>query len=223
MIYDDIFTCDFTSDPSEYGLTDGELEIYVDCASCNSETAHRKLACTSTKYTDKNNNYFRTDYYYIIICQGCKNINFCHISEDDNNSSLRLYPSRIAGQKELKDAHLLPHGVFTIYRETHAALNNSLHVVAGIGIRAILEAVCKDKGVKGRNLKARITQFKNMGITTTSGEEILHGLRFLGNKSAHEVKAHSVSELGVALEVIEHLLLGVYILPTKAAILSKNT
>ncbi len=84
MIYDEIFTCDFNDDHSNYDLSEEDLELFVDCASCNSETAHRKLACTSTKYSDADNDYKRTDYYYIIMCKGCKSVNFCHISEDDN-------------------------------------------------------------------------------------------------------------------------------------------
>jgi hypothetical protein len=46
--------------------------------------------------------------------------------------------------------------------------------------------------------------------------EILHDLRFMGNKAAHEVKAHSTQELNLAFDVVEHLLKTVYILPEQA-------
>lgn len=39
----------------------------------------------------------------------------------------------------------------------------------------------------------------------------------MGNKAAHEAKANSEAELGIALDVVEHLLRGVYILLKRAA------
>ncbi|WP_305800612.1 hypothetical protein, partial [Thiolapillus sp.] len=38
-------------------------------------------------------------------------------------------------------------------------------------------------------------------------------LRTLGNEAAHEVKPHNNATLTLALDVIDHLLKGVYILP----------
>jgi hypothetical protein len=38
----------------------------------------------------------------------------------------------------------------------------------------------------------------------------------MGNLAAHEVKEHTVEELSVAMDVIEHLLAGVYVMPEKA-------
>lgn len=222
MKYDKIFICDFV-DLENSDLTREDLEIYVDCSSCNSETTHTKHTCVSTEYVDDENKYSREDIFYTIQCLGCKTISFCHIVEEDGNYIQTLYPSRIAGQKELDDSHLLPHGIYKIYRETHASINNSLYVLAGIGIRAIIEAICKDKNVPGNNLEVKISKMKELGFTTSSGETILHNLRFLGNKAANEIKAHNLTELRVALEVIDHLLLGVYILPIKTKVLGENT
>jgi hypothetical protein len=219
MAYDELFTCDFRDGINSENLSLEDLEFFVDCSSCNAETAHTKLVYAGTTFNDKDNQYEREDLYFTIQCLGCKTISFCHMVEENNNFSQRLYPNRIAGQKELNDAYLLPNGVFNIYREIHASINNSLHVVAGIAIRAIIEAICKDKDISGRTLKDKITKMREAGLTTGSGEEILHNLRFLGNKAAHEIKAHSLIELKVALEVIDHLLLGVYILPIKTKIL----
>jgi hypothetical protein len=55
-----------------------------------------------------------------------------------------LYPSRIAGQAPLRDAHLLPHRLYRIYMETHQALSSNMPILAGIGLRAIIETVCED-------------------------------------------------------------------------------
>lgn len=46
-----------------------------------------------------------------------------------------------------------------------------------------------------------------------SGAAILHKIRSLGNAAAHEVKPHSNKQLALAMDIIEHLLKDVYILP----------
>jgi hypothetical protein len=55
------------------------------------------------------------------------------------------------------------------------------------------------------------------GAVAAAGAEILHGLRIMGNEAAHEVKPHVVNDLHVAMNVIEHALQGIYILPAQAA------
>jgi hypothetical protein len=165
-----------------------------------------------------------------VQCQGCKAVSYCHefrCSEDreyneetgkvEIQPTQKIYPSRIAGRPELDGSYELPHGLYRIYKETHAALCNKLTILAGIGIRAIVEAVCTEKSASGKDLAARINSLVTLGLTTPDGAKILHSLRIMGNKAAHEAKANSELELGIALDVIEHLLRGVYILPHRAA------
>ena len=44
----------------------------------------------------------------------------------------------------------------------------------------------------------------------------------MGNDAAHEVKAHKIEELTIALGVVEYLLQGVYVIPKRAAQLPKK-
>lgn len=76
--------------------------------------------------------------------------------------------------------------------------------------------VCKDKNAAGGDLFAKINSLVVLGVLTKDGANILHKLRTLGNNAAHEVKPHTPKELGLAFDVVDHLLLGVYILPEHA-------
>jgi hypothetical protein len=113
----------------------------------------------------------------------------------------------------MRHLDLLPAGVHRIYNETHRALCEGLPVLTGIGIRAIVEAVCNEKGAAGKNLEQQIDSLKTMSLITPDGASILHSLRFMGNKAAHEVKPHTPEELATAFDVAEYLLKGVYVLP----------
>jgi hypothetical protein len=133
-----------------------------------------------------------------------------------------IYPSRVAGRQMLLSAHILPQNISRIYEETHKAVCGKQPILAGIGIRALLEAVCKEKAAKGKDLEQKIDNLVQNGILTKAGAEILHSLRILGNVSAHEVKPHSENTLGIAMDVIEHLLSDVYILPRRSEKLPKR-
>jgi len=168
--------------------------------------------------------------YEIVHCQGCDSVSFREsransedtIDDEETGKSFpreaeNLYPSRVAGRQELPDLHLLPRKVARIYSETHSALCNNQPVLTGVGIRALVETVCKEKTAAGRDLSQKIDDLVVKGILTTAGAKILHKMRVLGNKAAHDVDPHSEKTLNVAMGVIEHLLDDVYILPAKTA------
>ncbi len=163
-------------------------------------------------------------HYQIIQCQDCKIISFrrtssnseeeMQISGNDWDSMVheKLYPSRIERGKEIETWYL-PSKIRRIYTETLQALHNQSPVLAGIGLRALVETVCKEKTAKGSDLHKKIDYLVAKQILTPTDATILQKIRTLGNKAAHEVKPHSDKQLGFAMDVIEHLLQAIYILP----------
>ncbi len=207
----------------------------VSCISCEKETNHIVLASIEEKGSEVHKQSFSFDWlnvYQIVQCQGCNNISFRKIhtnSEDcdheyvDNEGNFEtiwneleeLYPNRASGRETIKDDHMLPISIQQIYKETLSALNTSHLILAGIGIRAIIESVCKGNSTSGA-LDNRIDQLVTQGVLSEDGAKTLHKLRVLGNVAAHEVKPHSRDQLNLAFDVIEHLLNGVYIFPIHA-------
>jgi hypothetical protein len=135
----------------------------------------------------------------------------------------RVYPGRIVGRPEMPNAYRLPHNIYSIYKETHSSLCNELSILSGVGIRAIVEAVCIEKQAQGNSLQQRINSLAQMNLITSDAANILHSLRFMGNNAVHEMKAHTPEELYTAFEVAEYLLKGVYIIPSQAASLPRQT
>lgn len=195
---------------------------------CGLETDHAVLALVSENNGDEDFSWWGT--YRVIQCLGCKTISFregSHHSEDWDhdsegrmvlNETVNLYPPRTADSRGLgDDKHYLPSLLSDIYDETRGALINSLPVLAGIGLRAIVETLCKDKNVKGDNLAHKIDSLATDGLLTVQHTAILHRIRTLGNAAAHEVKPHPPKQLALAMNVVEHLLESVYIMPAKVA------
>ena len=107
-------------------------------------------------------------------------------------------------------------------RTLPSALCNRQSILAGIGIRATVEAVCRHYGLNKGNLESKIDGLTTAGKVTADGAAILHSLRFMGNDAAHETKMHTVAELGTAFEVIESIIFNALILPRRTAKLLKK-
>jgi hypothetical protein len=207
----------------EVKKTDGAA-FWLPCSKCNRNTNHITMAKVSSRYVYNKQAEILED-YEIVQCKGCLTISFLH-REDGSmcpESTVNVYPKRTAGRQTLPfSIFYLPERVLDIYEETISALDNNLLVLGSIGIRSTIEAICKDKLASKLNLAESIDEFAKRGFITNEGANILHGLRFMGNDSAHEVKSHTIEELLIAFDVIEHVLMGVYILPAKTHTFSKK-
>lgn len=170
--------------------------------------------------------------YQIVRCKGCDTLSFRYEtsnSEDydcigenqyERNICESLYPPRNEKRNDLGvDAACLSMSLRGIYAETILALNNNSPVLAGIGIRALIDAVCKEKGVISWSLEKKIKELEELKIITPTGAATLDKVRLLGNKAAHESKAYSATQLSTAMTVVESMLREVYILPIQAEFL----
>jgi hypothetical protein len=206
--------------------------VRVMCDHCG-EAVHRILAAVDYNDKDPESEVQLWGSAQVIQCQGCEAVGFrdsWRSSEDHASRYVpeeRLYPPRIdrvlANQLYLRqNVDTVPTIVKSVYRETLAAVQHGLATLAGIGIRTIIEATCQELKAKAKTLEGKIDELVRLSLLTPAGAEILHGIRLLGNDAAHQMKAPDKKQIVAALKVIDHLLLGVYVLPKEAAILPKR-
>jgi hypothetical protein len=201
-------------------------EVHLPCRKCSGKTAHNVIASVDQSGYDEDSGVHWEQHYQIVRCLGCKTVSFRDASSNSDDFVQtgrdewetrifeKLYPSRVESRKDLgRDVIHLPAEVRTIYAETVQALNGDSPVLAGIGLRALVESVCKERNASGKDLFAKINDLAAQQVLTPAGAQILHKIRTLGNKAAHEVKPHTERQLALALNVVEHLLKDVYILP----------
>ena len=214
-------------------ISEGKPNIDSSCRICKRSTKHAILSGTELSGSTPmgHGDYFQwNNEYQIIQCLGCETVAFRETHENSEDYyqvgpddyehalSVDIYPNPEEGRNLIQDDYLLPIDLQRIYSETIKSINNGLAVLTGIGIRAIVETICKDKNAAGKDLYKKINDLVTQGVLTKDGADILHKLRTLGNEAAHEVKPHDKVQLGLALDVIDHLLQGVYILPHHAKI-----
>lgn len=208
---------------------------WLPCTECSARTRHLVLASvTETDASDDGDIQVWTS-YEIVQCQGCLQASFRRESGSSEDldwdpateelvpvTRSDLFPRRSADRKALREVIHLPNKLRRIYAETHEALCNSQRILAGIGIRALVEAVCSVESANGRTLEIQIDDLVTKGKLTQEGAEILHGTRLLGNKAAHEAASVDKEDLNIAMEVAEHLLKTVYVLPALSKSLPKR-
>lgn len=209
-------------------------EVDVACAgTCSGITSH--LITASMDDLGDNDFMHWWGRYQIIQCRGCKKLSFRQASgtsedyeqvgenEWINHERVQLYPARNAGARGLgDDVARLPETVAMLYEETQKALLNATPVLTGIGLRALVETVCKEKKAPGKVLQNQIDGLVTMGILTKTDADVLHEIRSMGNEAAHEAVPHPDEQLVLAMEVVEHLLKSVYIIPYKLKKFSKS-
>lgn len=207
-------------------------ELELACAECDTDTYHKIL---ESIYDQKDGDWgIFWSKHEIIQCLGCRTLSFRKtwgtdniVREDEKGNFIyeedeELFPSRVKGRKRIRYFHSLPTTVQRIYQETHQAVSNRQQILAGIGIRTIVETVCREKKAVGQNLEKRINSLVEIGVLTKDGADILHQTRLYGNDAAHEANPISERDLGVLMDIAENLLENVYILPKKATALKKG-
>lgn len=144
-------------------------EVQLPCIKCSGRTAHEIIVSVDQSGTESRYSLDWWHNYPIIRCKSCKVVFYREVpctSEDyiqvgeeewEMMESEKLYPSRIEGRKDIgNDILYLPSDLARIYRETAAALINDLPILAGIGLRVIVETVCKEKNASSRDLYIKL-------------------------------------------------------------------
>lgn len=201
--------------------------IWLFCNECQRYTFHTILAGIDYSDSESYDHGIVIDFWKecnIVQCGGCKNLTYTKKEWDSTswNPEIEIViqqfpPKEDKSQWYIKnDIYSLPCLLQQIYKETIQAINNKSYTLAGIGLRAIIETVCKDKDIKGVNLEKKIDSLGTKGYLTPDGAEILHGIRLIGNDAAHDTKAPKVEQINAAMKVIDHLILGIYVIPKEA-------
>jgi len=176
-------------------------QVWVACGSCARVTCHHVLSVIATSNESPDGIQVWDD-YLTIQCGGCRTVSFCvqsscsegveynpQTGQQELSITHRVYPSRIAGRSRLEHWHVLPYQVYRIYEETCQALSNDQPVLAGIGLRALVESVCNERAANGK-LKDQIDDLARQAIISKEAADILHSLRVMGNAAAQPVFVH---------------------------------
>jgi len=198
--------------------------VWTACSACDRDTKHDILFAVEESEYD-----YRVDrIYQVVQCCGCTTKSFrkviayieeaFQVDEDEWEvpKDISSYPAVLKGHRAVPDIARAPRLVSDIYSQSLDAIKNQSNVLAGIGLRATIEAICNERKVTGKNLEVRIDKLAKAGFISQNDADRLHAIRFLGNDAAHEIQPAEMESLLVALRIVEHLIISVYILDSDA-------
>ena len=207
----------------------GTVKFY--CASCDRTTNHGVLGkkeCSS----GSDDPFLWVTTHYLGQCAGCDNISYAKSSwsefdddfdhEEEPNLHWQTFPRSRGERAPTDEYYKFPTNIRTVYFEVVGALNANLGILSAIGLRALIEEVCKEQNVKGNNLSELIDGLANEDILSSSQADILHGHRLLGNAAAHEVRQADTEELVAALVIAENMLKTIYIVPKLSQLMKEK-
>ena len=191
------------------------------CHQCQKHTNHKVISERKLSF-DPNYEDPWGESHRFSRCAGCDAFTYSIESWSENDwnphtgetdTTWITYPRAESDRQPMDNENDLPAKVRLIYKEVIASMNAQLPVLSGIGLRALIEATCRDQGISGGNLQALIDGLATKGILSTAQADILHTHRFLGNAAAHEITPALPPELVAALEIAENVLRTIYVLP----------
>ncbi|MCL1919979.1 MAG: DUF4145 domain-containing protein [Kiritimatiellaeota bacterium] len=197
------------------------------CPDCRQITNHKCLF-TIRKCSDYDDDFYWEQNYETIQCLGCENIQFRKRFSDESMyryredgkeesySESKYYPKNINNHIVFENIYELPRKLRIVYEETLEALKNNCYLLAGVGLRAVIEAICLDRNIIGRNLEIQINNLVRNKLITEKDGNRLHSVRFLGNDSVHEMDVPKEKKLRIALDITEHLIKNLYLIDIHA-------
>lgn len=207
----------------------------VFCNSCGSETNHNIKAEHVTEWHDaragRHTGFWEKRRQRLLICDGCESASLevgwtaagdRNPDTDEQYWSTEFFPKRTKHDISEKRFKQLPDRLDMIYRETIQAYNTEALILAAVGLRSLVEGICKDQGIgKERDKLANRID----GLKSKFPEHIvedLHEFRFMGNEAVHELESPTDDDLQVAIEICEDLLNYIYELDYKIRKLSSS-
>jgi hypothetical protein len=203
-----------------------EQDVKIQCSECGGGLRnHRIIKEHKELWDDEGAGMSGSMQFQICQCRGCDSFRFrkvLYCSEDfdpytgEAIPSITVYPEFQQATRQIIEVVDLPIVVARIYRETVRAYNSGVHILAGGGLRAIVEGICKDQSVRGGSLQEKIDALQKQGLLTTAQADLLHEERYIGNSALHEIEPPGREDLEDGLSIIETLLSTIYVLPQKA-------
>lgn len=109
-----------------------------------------------------------------------------------------------------------PDSVREVFSEAALAESVGAFRLAGIGYRAAVEQIVKERGAAGKNLYERITGLTALGAPQDI-VDAFHEVRFVGNDAAHDALAYSADEIADVAELISEAVFVLYVQPAQRA------
>lgn len=115
----------------------------------------------------------------------------------------------------------LPANVRALLDEVYLGLSNDMRALPSMGLRTVIDMVCVDLVGDVGSFAEKLKVLRSHGHISDREREILEIAIDVGSASAHRGHNPSMEDINSLLDICEHLLKGVYVLPATSEVLRK--
>ncbi|WP_379969168.1 DUF4145 domain-containing protein [Ectobacillus sp. sgz5001026] len=223
----------------------------VYCRICKHKTNHGIVVQHSISGDHEEAGFSWSEDYIIAQCLGCETLTFIkeyddstmHFYVHDENEQIdfediQVFPPEPLTDKDnrnkykMKKFKHLPELLAALYEQVVANYELKYYLLAGAGLRMIIEGICNDLSIKNGyvtddntglivldkdnnqvrsgNLNGKINGLAEQGVLTASQTVILHMIRKLGNQTVHKLNNPPGKIIFSGLEIVENTLTNIY-------------
>lgn len=193
-------------------------EVECFCNNCQKRTNH-KILCIEYDPKVGGEEYLCEESYQIVKCCGCDNYEFRKEYVDFENDQYNydeIYPKYALKIFSDRESACIPSNIYNLYSEIRRAVSSESMLLAGIGLRILVEAIANDLKIQKDKLQSKITEMKNRSLISDAQCSMLHKIRFLGNDVAHETELPTHDQVNMALDILETVIRQCYVQPELA-------
>jgi Domain of unknown function (DUF4145) len=178
-------------------MTEGIVKAH--CNSCLKETKHNLVAEKKTSWSIEDfggADIQQDDSYQIVMCCGCDTVRFRQVTtgteiyDEEGNfvEEITYFPAAVSRRKPEWLRDFLPRvdeDIGSLLNELYVAIHEDLRVIAGNGIRTILDMVMTKKVGDVGDFPAKLSAVEAAGLISKSNREFLEVIIDAGSASAH--------------------------------------
>jgi len=165
-------------------------------------------------------------FYAVVECLGCSRISFRESAMDydwGDESELARYPkpkrrARPTWLEKLKDSTIR-----TVLLEVYTAFDHDLLSLCTMGSRAVLDLLIVDLVGDQGTFNQKLQKMVDEGHLSAKHRDVLVAALDVGHAASHRGYLPTPERVVEVLDILEHLLLGTYILPDSASNLRSST
>jgi hypothetical protein len=160
--------------------------------------------------------------YSLWCCQGCDEATLERQSASEDRDEEweaaggEYYPRRLNDCIQAKFFINLNGELRRLYDEVISCFNVDCLLLCSVGLRSLIEGICQDQGLNGKELWQKIDGLKAL-IPNQNLIDSLHSFKFSGNDAVHHRVALTRDEAKTAIDVMDDVLNFLYDLDYKAS------
>jgi hypothetical protein len=193
--------------------------LQVNCLKCKSPTQHEVLRSQSETGSTEQIDSYRLE-LQIIRCRRCQNISFKQSAWNSGESYAGDIPNEPvaaspdpAQRRPTVNIWELPDRVCALYKETLTGFNAMAMTLSAVGLRSVVEAACLEQGYTHLTLEMKVQELITQGDFLKRDADYLLTHRFLVDGPLLAISTPTREEFEIALQILEHLLTTLYVLP----------